>query len=132
MTEVSLSSRLPRGDGNGLGAIARDLIHNPEKIHALIVLVDCTKLITEVDSGETIPLLRIRRAEAIRKSDLGEAQRLVRRAWEERCGTTVLPIEMEDDIKLVFEGFDPAADPEPEQQPTTKPDDQPGDQADGE
>lgn len=120
MTEVSMSGKLPRGDANGLGAIARQLIRDPEKVHALIVLVDCTRLVTEVDTGETIPVMRIRRAEAIRKSDLAEAQRLVKRAWEERCGDTVLPMELEDDIKAIFDGFDPDGD-RPEQ--PTKPDD---------
>jgi len=119
MTEVSLSGRLPRGDANGLGAIARELIHKPEQVHALIVLVDCTRLVTEVDTGETIPVMRIRRAEAILKLDLKEAQRLVRRAWEHRCGDAVLPVEMENDIDSIFEGFDPA-DSQPEQ--PTKPD----------
>jgi hypothetical protein len=124
MSEVSMSGKLPRGDANGLGAIARQLIRDPEKVHALIVLVDCTRLVTEVDTGETIPVMRIRRAEAIRRSDLAEAQRLVRRAWEERCGDTVLPMELEDDIKAIFDGFDPDGEPEqPKPEQPTKPDD---------
>ena len=106
MGEISLSGRLPKGDADGLGAIARDLIAEPEKVHAVICLIDCTKIVTEVDTGETIPVARIRRAEAIRPADLKEAQRLIRRAWEQRCGDTVLPMELEDDIESLFQGVD--------------------------
>lgn len=106
MSEITLSGRLPKGDANGLGPLARSLIQEPEKVHAILVLVDCTKIVTEVDTGETIPVARIRRAEAIRPSDIKEAQRLIRRAWEERNGDTVLPMELEDDIEAMFKGVD--------------------------
>jgi hypothetical protein len=33
-------------------------------VHAVIILVDCTKIITECDTDETIPVARIRRAAA--------------------------------------------------------------------
>lgn len=106
MTEISLSGKLPRGDANGLGPLARALIQEPEQIHAVIILLDCTKIVTEVDTGETIPVARIRRAEAIRPADMREAQRLIRRAWEQRSGDTVLPMELEDDIEAMFKGID--------------------------
>lgn len=110
MSDVSLSSRLPQGDANGIGPIIKDLISEPETVHALIVLVDCKKITTDVDSGETVPIMRIRRIEAIRKADIAEAQRLIRRAWEERSGDTVLPMEMEDDIEALFKQVNMRAD----------------------
>jgi hypothetical protein len=127
--EISLSGALPRGDGNGLGVIVKSLIREPEKIHALVVLVDTTKLVTHVDTGETIPVLRIRRAEVIRDEDLKEAERLVRRAWEQRNGDTVLPLEMEDDLRLIF---DSVVEPEPEkpEEPAAGPDDEGEDDGD--
>jgi hypothetical protein len=122
MSEISLSGALPRGDANGLGVIVKSLIRDPEHIHALMVLVDTTKLVTHVDTGETIPVLRIRRAEVIRDADLKEAERLIRRSWEERNGDTVLPLEMEDDLKLIFDSVTDPEPPKPEQ-PIAKDDD---------
>jgi hypothetical protein len=115
MTEISLSGALPRGDANGLGPIVKSLIREPEKIHALVVLVDTTKLVTHVDSGECIPVLRIRRAEVIRDADMKEAERLIRRSWEQRNGDTVLPLEMEDDLKVIFDQVTEPEPPKPEQ-----------------
>jgi hypothetical protein len=106
MSDISLSGSLPRGDANGLGVIVKSLIRDPEKVHALIVLVDCTKQIHYTDTGETIPVLRIRRAEVVRAGDLKEAERLIRRSWEERSGDTVLPLELEDDIKSILESVE--------------------------
>jgi hypothetical protein len=126
MTEISLSGALPRGDANGLGVIVKSLIRDPEKIHALMVLVDTTKLVTHVDTGECIPVLRIRRAEVIRDQDLKEAERLIRRSWEDRNGDTVLPLEMEDDLKLIFDSVTEPEPPKPEQpeQPTVTDDEE--------
>ena len=111
MSEISLSGALPKGDANGLGPIVKSLIRDPEKVHALVILADCNKLVTHVDSGETVPVLRIRRAEVIRDQDLKEAERLVRRSWEERNGEMVLPLEMEIDLKSIF---DAVVEPEPQ------------------
>jgi hypothetical protein len=126
--EISLSGALPRGDANGLGVIVKSLIREPEKIHALVVLVDTTKLVTHVDTGETIPVLRIRRIEVIRDADMKEAERLIRRSWEQRNGDTVLPLEMEDDLKLIF---DSVTEPEPEkpEQPAAGDDEEEGDES---
>jgi hypothetical protein len=129
MSEISLSGALPRGDANGLAPIVKSLIRDPERVHALVVLVDTTKLVTHVDSGETIPVLRIRRAEVIRDADMKEAERLIRRAWEQRNGDTVLPMEMEDDLKQIF---DSVTEPEPEipEQPAAPDDEEDGGAAD--
>jgi hypothetical protein len=127
--EISLSGALPRGDANGLGVIVKSLIREPEKIHALVVLVDTTKLVTHVDTGETIPVLRIRRAEVIRDDDLKEAERLVRRAWEQRNGDQVLPIELEQDVTDIFKSIDLSVT-EPEEPPATTSDDEGEDDGD--
>lgn len=62
---------------------------------------------TDQDTGDTLPTARIRRAEVVRRQDLKEAERLVRRALEERSGTTVLPMELEDEITAAFADIDP-------------------------
>jgi hypothetical protein len=123
MGEISLSARLPKGDANGLSEIARSLIQEPEKVHAVILLLDCKKIVTDVDNGETVPVARIRRCEAIRESDLREAQKLIRRAWEGRCGGEVLPIELEDDLQAIFKGIDVNVAAEQEKPGNDKPDD---------
>lgn len=112
MGEISLSGRLPKGDANGLGVMARDMIRDPEQVHAVILLIDTTRLITECDTGECIPVARIRRAEAISDADLKEAQRLIRRGWEKRAGDTVLPLELEDDLTAIFKDVDLSKEPE--------------------
>jgi hypothetical protein len=112
MAEISLSGKLPRGDANGLSPIVRSLIAEPEKVHALVLLVDCVRITTETETGETIPTMRIRRAEVISHADLKEAQRLIRRGWEKRAGDTVLPIELEDDLTTIFKGIDLTTEPE--------------------
>lgn len=40
MSELKMSSKLPKGDANGLSGIVGDLVENPHKVHALLVLVD--------------------------------------------------------------------------------------------
>lgn len=107
MSELKMSSKLPKGDANGLSGIVGDLVENPHKVHALLVLVDCSKVTTDQDTGDTLPTARIRRAEVVRRQDLKEAERLVRRALEERSGTTVLPMELEDEITAAFADIDP-------------------------
>jgi hypothetical protein len=107
MAELKISGKLPNGDGNGLARIVADLVENPRKVHALLVLVDCKQVVTDQDTGDTVPTARIRRAEVVRRQDLKEAERLVRRALEERSGTTVLPMELEDEITAAFADIDP-------------------------
>jgi hypothetical protein len=43
---ISLGGSLPAGDGNGLAAIVSDLIRDPKKYHAVIGIVDTSKITT--------------------------------------------------------------------------------------
>ncbi len=106
MSEVKLSGKLPGGDGNGLARISGQLVKLPHKVQVLVALVDSCKTITDTDSGDTIPVVRIRRVEVVRTQDLKEAERLIRRALEARTGETVLPLELEDEISAAFENID--------------------------
>lgn len=107
MATIKIAGKLPKGDANGLGRIVGELADNPHKVHALLVLVDCKSVVTDNDTGDTIPTARIRRAEVVRREDLKDAERLVRRALEERSGMTVLPMELEDEISAAFADVDP-------------------------
>lgn len=107
MAEIKLAGKLPKGDADGLSQLAGALVENPHRVHVAILLMDCSKVITDQDTGDTIPTARIRRVEVVRREDLQQAERLVRRALEERSGTTVLPIELEDEITAAFADVDP-------------------------
>lgn len=100
---ASLASKLPDGDRNGLAAIATELLDNPEKVHVVIALVDCSKITTNTDTGDVVPTARIRRIEAIKDPEDGRRMRmLLRREWERRTGKTVLPFEMEEEMRSAF------------------------------
>lgn len=100
---AKLSSGLPQGEANGLAAIASQLADVPEKVHVVIALVDCSKITTNVDSGDVLPTARVRRIEAITDpSDGHRLRQLMRRQYERRTGKTVLPFELEDDLRAAF------------------------------
>lgn len=101
---VNLGGALPQGDGNGLAAIVRALLDRPEHIHVVIALIDTVKITTNVDSGDRIPTVRIRRIEAIH--DGGDRDRLrmvLQREYERRTGRVALPFELAEEIERAFE-----------------------------
>lgn len=102
-----LAGTLPGGDANGLVAIARQLIDEPHAVHVAIVLIDCKSSKVDHDSGEIVPTARIRRVEVIGEQDTGLAQKMMRRALEERTGKTVLPFDLEEDMRSAFGNVDP-------------------------
>lgn len=105
---TKLNGKLPQGSGNGLDAVARAMINVPERVHVVVALVDCSKLTTDTDTGDVEPTARIRRIEALTDGDdKAFAQRMLRRALERRTGKTVLPLDLEDDLKAAFGGVDP-------------------------
>lgn len=104
---TKLASSLPGGDGNGLVAIARDLIDSPHTIHVAVCLVDCKKSTTDNDSGEIVPTARVRRIEVITGDDIKLAEKMLRRALEGRTGKTVLPFDLEEDMRAAFGNVDP-------------------------
>ena len=104
---TKLSSALPGGDANGLTAIARPLIDNPHEVHVIIALVDCKASKIDHDKGDIVPTARIRRVEVIGKHDRQLAQTMMRRALEARTGKTVLPFDLEEDLRAAFGRIDP-------------------------
>jgi hypothetical protein len=104
---TKIASTLPQGDGNGLTALARALIDSPHDIHVVVALVDCKKTTTDNDSGEIEPTARIRRIEAITEEDRELAAKMLRRALERRTGKTVLPFDLEEDMRAAFGRIDP-------------------------
>lgn len=101
---ANLSGKLPKGEGNGLVGISRDLIDRPEEVHVAIVLLDCAKITTDVDNGDVTPTARIRRIEAVRDpEDKARLRVLLRREFERRTGKTVLPYDLEEDLRAAFD-----------------------------
>jgi hypothetical protein len=107
VSDIRISSTLPRGDANGAAAIAADLIAEPHRFKVLLMIVDCRKVTTDHDSGEQVPTARVRRVEAVLPPDLPAAEQLMRRSLEKRTGRTVLPLGLEDEMRLAFKDIDP-------------------------
>ena len=103
---TKLVGNLPKGDSNGLDALARALIDSPRTVHVVVALLDCKKITTDSDTGETEPTARIRRIEAITDSDRELAAKMLRRALERRTGQVVLPFDLEEDMRSAFGDFD--------------------------
>lgn len=125
-----LSGRLPAGEANGLAAIVRELVDDPTRVHTLVVLADCVRVTQLVESGDTVPTIRIRRVEAITAPDDQEGlRRLLMREFERRTGQAVLPLELERDVQAAFDqtsagvgpGGAPPADPGPGDAPQPPP-----------
>ena len=90
-----------------LAVIARTLIDTPHQVHVVIGLVDCKRTTKDNDSGEVVPTARLRRVEVINGIDKEQAQQMMRRALEERTGQTVLPLDLENDLRAAFGNIDP-------------------------
>jgi hypothetical protein len=104
---TNLASNLPKGDANGLNALSADLVASPHDIHVVVALIDCKKTTVDNDTGEVVPTARVRRIEAITQADRDLAAKMLRRAMEKRTGKTVLPFDLEEDMRAAFGNVDP-------------------------
>lgn len=104
---IKITGKLPEGDANGLAALRTGLIAHPRQLHVVIAILDCKAVTTEHDTGEQIPTARIRRIEAVMPEDHPSARRIMTRALEHRTGRVMLPLDVEDEIRLAFGRIDP-------------------------
>jgi len=104
---TKLAAALPKGVGNGLDAIEAAMTEAPHEVHVVIALIDCKKVTTDSDTGEMEATARIRRIEAIEAGDKARAMAMMRRALESRTGATVLPFDLEQDVRAAFGSIDP-------------------------
>ena len=102
MADAHIGGTLPVGDANGLAAIAAELIEDPGRLHVMIAVIDCAKVTTKTDTGDRLATVRVRRIERVLPDDHGAAEVLMRRSLEQRTGHTVLPLELEDDLRAAF------------------------------
>lgn len=99
---ITVASKLPDGDGNGLSVIYGTLVRRPHKAHVVIAIVDCSKVTTNSDTGEVKPTARLRRIEVVGEDDLLIAEQLLSRAIDKRLGHEQLPFDLEADIHEAF------------------------------
>jgi hypothetical protein len=93
-----LSPALPKGDRNGLLAIATALTKQPAERHVVIALVDCKATTIDNDTGAVTPLARIQRVEVVAADDHTEAEKIMRRGLEARTGEQTLPLDVADEL----------------------------------
>lgn len=102
---VALAGGLPKHDAlNGLVSLAADAITTPDEQWVAVVVLNVKKLTTNLDTHEVIPTFRVVRIEPIvEPGDKAYLGRIASRAHERRTGKTVLPLDIEDDLRAAFE-----------------------------
>jgi hypothetical protein len=119
MPDVKRNALLPKGDENGLAAIAANLVaecngDQPRKLRAVLAIIDPRRVTLDGDTLDAIVTVRFRRIEVLLAEDLPAAEKLIRRALEHRSGETTLPLELEDEIR---QAFDSMANPDSPEDP---------------
>lgn len=104
-----LIATLPKGQDNGLGIIDQDMVNDPEALHIIVALVDCKKLLTDIDTGDVEPYARIVKIEAIEDDDAAaQVKHLMRAAAARRLGAPERTLVDEiNDIGSDHHGIDP-------------------------
>jgi hypothetical protein len=117
MPNVKTQAILPKGQENGLAEIAGILVAEgsgraPMRLRAAIVIFDTKRVGIESDTGEENATVRFRRVEVLLSTDLGQAEKLIRRSLEARSGQTTLELELEDEIRQAFDSMKNPTSPE--------------------
>jgi hypothetical protein len=115
MPDVKNLMILPKGEANGLAPIADELIKDPKRLRAALIVFDARRGTEDYDVSDTIVTVRVRRVEVLLPQDLTAAEQMIRRALEFRSGQTTLELELEDEIRQAFDAMaepDSAVDPD--------------------
>lgn len=99
---TKLASALP--DGHGLEAVRHKLLEDPRQRHIAVTVVDCAKITTDIDKGSREPTAAIRTIEVVHPDDLDLTHKILTRGRDRRLGSTVLPLDLEDDVTDAFQG----------------------------
>lgn len=114
--KVKLSSRLPDGEHNGLLALHKRLAGAtaPDML-VCVAFLDRVKDEHLDDTGEDVPVMRVRRIEALSDAeDANAVANLLLREFERRSGKAVLPLELENDLRAIVDaGIEPEEPGEP-------------------
>jgi hypothetical protein len=92
---MKIASALPKGTLNGLVAVDRALVNNPEQEHLVVALVDCKTVTTDTDTGDTEPTVRILHVEVVDQTRTDLADRLLKAAYARRTGDNPLPFDFD-------------------------------------
>lgn len=102
---AKLSPALPDGDRNAIGPAVSGLVNTPHQTHVAIIVFDCKRLTTDMDTGDVVPTARIRRLEVVDPEDYLRTEIVMRRAIERRMGASTLP-GLDDELAEVFHPAD--------------------------
>lgn len=103
MPTVKIASKLPDGESNGLIAVYHQLVHDGGDLICAVVMLDTKSLTTDLDNGDVTPTARIRHIEAIcNQRDARELARLMVRERERRTGKSVLPLDLEQELRSML------------------------------
>lgn len=73
--------------------------------YVAVIVFDTKRVSVDTDTGEATATARIRKIEPIlQPADRQRLRNLVQRAFEERTGKTVLPLDLEDELRAAFGG----------------------------
>lgn len=90
---VKITAALPRDDElNGLPAVKRQLIDDPDTVQVVVAFLDCKQTTTDTDSHEITPTARVRRIEVV---DAKAGRQLLEDAFVARTGRETLPLDGE-------------------------------------
>ena len=93
---VRMWASLPKdNEANGLTAIEKHLVDDPDSSHVVVAIINRKRLSIEDDAGETIPTARIVHIEPLSGGAADEARQLLVAALKERTGAATLPFEDE-------------------------------------
>ena len=115
MADVAFTSGAPEGDANGLAPYLPDLLAGAEagRLWPVVAVIDCAATTTDHRKHARKPKIGIRRIEIVLPDDRATMARILARALEHRTGRTVLPIDLEDQIKQAFGFVNPDDYPRP-------------------
>lgn len=100
---TKLASSLPKGDANGLDEQFRArMVKDPHQVHVVVALLDCSRVVRDVDNGVVQPTARICRVEVVTGDDAADMQDLLQRVFEQRTGKAELPLDLQLDVDKAF------------------------------
>lgn len=103
---MKLLGTLPKGNANGLALISEQMVDEPNRVFAVVALIDCKKTTTDYDTGDVQPSARIRHIEVVQGEEhVGLLRKIMRRALATRTGREVLPLNLEDEVAEAFRGI---------------------------
>jgi hypothetical protein len=116
MPDVKGTALLPKGEANGFAANADELLKDPRRKRAALIIFDLKRGTEDYDQADTTATVRIRRVELLLPTDLKDAELMLRRAQSSRTtGDEQLEFKFEREIEEAFEAMrepDSPVDPE--------------------